>query len=216
MGDFENFNSMHFDVLREIGNIGAGNAVSALAKMLGKKVDMFVPVVNLVGFSEIANFIGGPENIIFGILVNLSGDINGMMMFLSTRSTAQSLIRILLGNVNQNNDEAENSENKFNYSEMELSAFSEIGNILASSYLGSLAQLINKDIKPSVPYLSIDMANAILSVPAIEFGKIADSVLFIESVFATEEENVSGYFILVPDYESFGKILKALGVMSDD
>lgn len=203
MGELENYGDIHFDVLREIGNIGAGNAVTSLSKMLDKKVDMHVPKVTLVDFKSLSDFIGGPENIIIGILVNLSGDVNGIMMFLVEQKSARKLIEILF------NDSSANDE----FSEMELSALQEVGNILSSAYLGSLATLINKSIFPSVPYLAIDMAGAILSVPAIEFGKVSDQVLLIESVFEAEEKDVSGFFVLVPDPPSFQTILKSLGVI---
>lgn len=196
--------SLHIDVLREIGSIGAGNALTALGKMLNRTVRMSVPVVNLLDFDKIADSVGGPEKIIIGILVNISGDINGIMMFIVGQESAHSLINILMG-TDQGAEEG--------FSEMELSALQEIGNILASSYLASLSSLIQKKVVPSVPYLAIDMANAILSVPAIEFGKVGDKVLFIESVFGDEKTKVSGYFLLIPDMPSFNLILSSLGVV---
>ena len=96
------------------------------------------------------------------------------------------------------------------FSEMELSALKEIGNVITGAYLNSLATLTNLTIYPSVPYVCIDMAGAILSVPAIEFGAIADKMLMIQTDFADDVE-LSGYFILVPDEESDAKILHALG-----
>jgi chemotaxis protein CheC len=193
---------MHFDVLKEIGNIGAGNAVTSLSKMLNKRVAMKVPRVTLEDFKNISNFIGGPENIIIGILVGLSGDINGIMMFLVEMKSARKYVEILFGSPPAGKD----------FNEMEQSALQEIGNIMSSAYLGSLSNLTNKKISPSVPQLAIDMAGAILSVPAIEFGKVSDKVLLIESVFEAEEKDISGFFVLVPDPPSFQIILSSLGV----
>lgn len=195
-------NGMHFDILRELGNIGAGNAVTSLSKMIGNKVDMHVPKASLLEFKQIAEIMGNPEDIVFGIVVNISGDIAGMMIFLVKADSARALIRYLTGQQTTDGD----------FSEMDLSALKEIGNILSSAYLNALSALINKTAWPSVPYLAKDMAGAILSVPAVEFGKIADKVLFIESVFNTDDEEVSGYFILVPDPWSFNIILSSLGV----
>jgi chemotaxis protein CheC len=203
MSGFMKFGARHFDTLREIANIGSGNAIAALGKMLGHKIRMSVPVINLVDFKDIAKFIGGAENIIIGILVGISGDINGIMMFIVKQESAANLLNILMGDAERD---------VLNFTEVENSALVEIGNILCSSYLGSLSSLIGKKIVPSVPVLSVDMANAILSVPAIEFGKTADQALFIESVFAAETQNVSGFFLLVPDLASFNLILSSLGV----
>ena len=196
--------SMHLDVLKEIGSIGSGNAVTALSQMLNKRISMSVPQVKFPEFKDIADFIGGPENLVIGILVGMSGDINGIMMFLVPYDSARKLLEIVMGDMGIPVSD--------DFSEMECSAMTEIGNILIGSYLGAFAGLINKWIRPSVPALSIDMANAILSVPAIEFGKVADRALFIESVFDAEGSNVSGYFLLVPDLDSFNMILSSLGV----
>lgn len=202
MKDINQLDSIHFDILREVGNIGAGNAVTSLAKMLNKKVDMNVPLVRMLGFREVSEILGDPESLVFGILVTFSGDLNGMMMFVLKREPAKTLINSMLEKEFQTADE---------FSELDRSALQEIGNILSSSYLSALSTLINKRIIPSVPFLAEDMAAAILSVPAIEFGKMADCVLFIESVFEGTDEPVSGYFIMIPDLPSFDTILSSLG-----
>ncbi len=98
------------------------------------------------------------------------------------------------------------------FSEMELSAMQEIGNIIAGAYLSSLSTLTNLTITSSVPYMAIDMAGAILSVPAIEFGKISDKALLIQTEFGDEGTEVNGYFILIPTLESYSRILTSLGL----
>ena len=203
-GKMDSIIEEHVDLLREIASIGCGNAVTALSGLLNKRVKMSVPVVNLLDFKDVSECIGGAENIIMGVLVGISGDINGIMMFTVRMDIAHTLINMLLDT---------QVEDSSNFTEIEYSALTEVGNILTSSYVSSLARLTQTTIKQSVPQLAIDMANAILSVPAIEFGKVGDKVLFIESVFETDKENVSGYFILVPDMPSFEVILKALGAM---
>jgi len=205
MSLFDNLNDVHLDVLKEIGSIGTGNAVTAISSLLNKKVQMNIPEVNLVEFSDIADFVGGPENILVGVLVGISSDINGMMMFLVDMKTAKLLATSVLAGMGGANEGEE-------FGELELSTIAEISNIMAGSYLGSLSGLTNLKIRQSVPMLSIDMAQALLSVPAIEFGKMADHVLYINSSFKVENVDVAGYFILVPDEESFVKIMSSLGV----
>jgi len=208
MVDWSNLHNVEIDTLKEIGNIGAGNAATVMSKMLGRKVELKVPVINMVEFKDIAEFLGGPEQNVIGVLVQITGDVNGMVMFLVKIESGAILIQSLMGDLAPERKTG-------NFTEMELSAMKEIGNILASSYLGSLAGFIHKNMIPSVPFLSIDMANAILSVPAIEFGKTADQALFIESVFVTETDRLSGYFLLIPDVPSLQLILSALGVRRD-
>jgi len=198
------FSDSHLDVLKEIGSMGTAHAATALAKMVNKKVTMPVPNVSWVEFQNVADFVGGPENIIVGILVSLSGNIQGMMMYLMSVDAAHSMAETVLATPHEGDPLA--------FGEMERSAIEEIGNILVSSYLGSLAGLTKSNIKPSIPFMSVDMANAILSVPAIEFGKMADKVLCIESQISVDDVDSSGCFILVPNLHSFYRILRALGV----
>ncbi|OQA26246.1 MAG: CheY-P phosphatase CheC [Firmicutes bacterium ADurb.Bin354] len=199
----DDLSSQYFDALKEIGNIGAGNATTALSTMLGGKVDMKVPKVRLMEFKDVGTTMGGEEQIVAGIYLVVNGDINGSIMFVQRKESAKAMIGKLMGMP---------SEDPENFSEMELSALKEIGNIITGAYLNSLATLTNLTIYPSIPDVCIDMAGAILSVPAIEFGTVADKLLLIETDF-TDDEDMSGYFILVPDAESYEKILHALGVM---
>lgn len=203
--DLNEMSSMQYDVLSELGNIGAGNATTALSAMINKKIDIGVPRVRLMDFNEISSIIGSEEQVMAGILIMLSGDINGMMMFLLDRDIAKNLVDILMCSDGEMTEE---------FSEMEISAVMELGNIIAGAYLNSLSIMTNLNIDVSVPMLQIDMAGAILSVPAIEFGKIGDKVLIIETQFDDEkgqEKPINGYYILVPELESYEKILGSLG-----
>lgn len=197
----ESMSEQYFDVLKELGNIGAGNATTALAQMLQCKVDMKVPQVKLLGFNQIGDTMGGEEQIMAGIYLCVEGDITGSIMFLLEKESARHLVSKLMG--------MEMTEDDF--SEIELSALKEIGNIITGAYLNSLSTITNLKIYPSVPDLTIDMAGAILSVPAIEFGTLGDKILLIQTQF-TDDYELDGYFILVPDLESYAKILKALGL----
>lgn len=201
--DFDNLDKLQIDVLREIGNIGSGNAATALAKMLNKKVNMDIPQVKVLEFYEVSDVLGGAEMPVVGLLLNVTGDISGSIMFILENEAAGVLVNILMG---KPLDEA------IKFDEIEISALKEIGNILAGSYLSALSTLTNLKILPSVPELAVDMAGAIISVPAIEFGKLGDSVLFIETEFSEGSTRVVGNFFLVPNADSYEVLLKALGV----
>ena len=200
--DLNNMDGVYFDVLSEIGNIGAGNATTALATLLNTKVDMHVPKVDLMEFSEIGEEMGGEETIMAGIYQMIEGDIKGSIMFLLEEKTARLLVAKLMGM-----EEPVDGE----FTEMEISALKEIGNIITGSYLSSLSTLTNLFINASVPAISIDMCEAILSVPAIEFGELGDKMLLIKTEF-TDDVKLEGYFVLVPDLDSYDKILTSIGM----
>lgn len=145
---------------------------------------------------------GGEEQIMAGIYLCVEGDITGSIMFLVKKETAKHLVSKLMGM---------EASADVEMGEIETSALKEIGNIITGAYLNSLSMLTNLVIYPSVPDLTIDMAGAILSVPAIEFGTLGDKILLIQSQF-TDDIDLDGFFVLVPDLESYAKILGALGI----
>ena len=204
--DLEKLEDSQFDVLKEIGNIGAGNATTALATMLNIKVDMSVPNVAVLPFDNISSFIGSEEQTVVGILLEIQGDIDGMMMFLFDMKSAHHLVNLLMMR-----DVHQDENGMADFSEMEMSALNEIGNIVSGSYLSALSGLTGMKMVSSVPALSIDMLGALLSVPAIEFGKYGDKLLMIQSEFG-EDDFVTGYFLLIPELESYDKILTSLGM----
>ncbi|NLH95865.1 MAG: chemotaxis protein CheC [Clostridiaceae bacterium] len=206
--NINDLNSIHIDVLKEIGNIGAGNAATALAKLLNRKVDMDVPRVKIMGFREVSETLGNPELPVVGIMLKVTGDLTGNILFVLKQQAAVLLVNMLMG---KPTDEEGDDEGHV-FDELEISALKEIGNILAGSYLSSLSALTNLNIAPSVPGLAIDMAGAILSVPAIEFGKVGDSVLYIETEFTEGDKRVVGDFFLIPDVDTYSVLMKALGV----
>lgn len=197
----ESMSREYYDVLKEIGNIGAGNATTALAAMLQCKVDMTVPQVKLLQFSEVGALLGGEEQIMAGIYLAIDGDIKGSIMFLVKEEVASHLIQKLMG-----------TEACDLAGEMERSALKEISNIITGAYLNALSSMTGLKIMPSVPDLAVDMAGAILSVPAIEFGELGDEMLLIQTQIY-DEMAIDGFFIMVPDMDSYQKILSSLGLI---
>jgi chemotaxis protein CheC len=205
--DLEQLNDMQYDVLKEIGNIGAGNATTALATMLNIKVDMSVPNVALIPFKDIAAVVGSEEDTVIGILIELEGDVNGMMMFIFDMKSAHHLVNSLM----MRDVTTDENAGMDTLTDMDMSALNEIGNIVSGSYLNALAGLTGLKMVCSVPSLTVDMVGALLSVPATEFGKYGDKLLLIQSEFG-EDDFVTGYFLLIPELDSYDKILSTLGM----
>lgn len=205
MDVFSRLEDFQLDVLKEVGNIGAGHAATALSTLLDKPIDMLVPKVRMLPFEEICESVGGAETVVLAIFLRVDGDAPGNMFFILDLDAAKNMLRDLIGLHIEDQEE---------YSELELSALNEIGNILAGSYLSSLADFTNLNMQPTVPALAIDMAGAILSYGLLQFGQMGDQALLIDTKFMEGENEVQGHFFLIPDPESFGKIFSALGVES--
>ena len=199
----EQLQAMHLDVLKEIGNIGSGNAASSLSTFLQTPTDIVVPVVRLMDFNETVNFLGGPENITIGMLVNLVGDINGMMLYILEEEFASQLTTTLFGAP---------IEDIANLNEMERSLIAEVGNIMSASYINAIASLTGMTIDISVPNLTTDMVGALLSVPVIQFAQVGNKVLFIDDGFTIGGKEIKSNMILVPEMESLETLFTRLGV----
>ncbi len=191
------------DVLKEVGNIGAGHAATALSQLLDKPIDMAVPKVQILPFEDIAEKVGGAEKIVLTVFFRVEGDAPGNLFYIMAPEAGKSLLNRL---------GAFEPTEGLDLTEMEQSALGEIGNILAGSYLSSLADFTNLAMSPTVPALALDMAGAILSYGMIQFGEMGDAALLIDTTFVQGNDEVEGQFFLIPDPESFNKIFTALGV----
>jgi chemotaxis protein CheC len=213
MSFLDKFSNVHLDVLKEVGNIGAGHAATALSTLLNKKIDMRVPKVRVVSFDEMMEMAGGPDNIVASVFLRIEGDAPGSMFFVLSLEQANMFIKQMIGDVEFSFDEPP-------YNEMALSALQELGNILSGSYLSSLSDFTNLDLYPSVPALSIDMVGAIISFGLIELSQVSDFAIVIDTALdddqISEAESVKGHFFLLPDPDSFDIIFRALGVPEDE
>lgn len=201
----EGLADFQMDVLKEIGNIGAGHAATALSLLLNKPVDMLVPKVSVLPFEDIASCVGGSEEIVLAIYLRVIGDAPGNLFFIISLESAKGMLKTLVG--------LESSDD-YAFTELELSAMNEIGNILAGSYLSSLADFTHLELAPTVPALAIDMAGAILSFGLIQSGHMGDHALLIDTKFLEGTDEIKGHFFLIPDPDSFSRIFAALGVES--
>lgn len=207
MSSHEQIKDFQLDVLKEIGNIGAGNAATALSFLVSKPIDMKIPKVKLLSFDELAEAIGGEEPSV-GIFLKMQGDLSGSIFFLLEIPTAKQLSSQMFGGDGSGEGEI--------LSEIELSALQEVGNILTGSYLTALSNFTGLNIQPSVPALAIDMPAAIISYGLIESSIAGDLALIIDTTFidtiTKENHDFNGHFVLLPDPDSLKKIFQALGV----
>lgn len=197
--EYSNLNSLQLDALKEVSNIGAGNAATSLSMLLGKKIDMTVPSVNIVRLEDIVEISGEVE--VTGTVVRVLGDIAGNILLVFKDATARNIIKKLLGSPASPE------------SEMGKSVLCEIANIISASYMNSISQLTGLAIAPSVPAATYDMLGAILTTTFIESNQYDEYILDIETVFIDDtEENIGGHFYYIPMPGSLEKILKSIGI----
>ncbi len=206
INSYDQLNSFQIGVLKEIGSIGAGNAATALAQTLVKEVMITVPEVKILDYNSAIRFIGAPELLVAGELVRLSGDISGTMLYMQKLEFINVILQTVLGRTVTSFDQLD---------EMDISAVTEIGNIIISSYVNAIASLTGIDIDLSVPSVAVDMIGAIASIPMIEYGYESNSIMIIDVDFICEGNTMPSNLILVPDVASLGYLLDKLGINYD-
>lgn len=191
------------DILCEIGNIGTGNAVTALSSMVGFNFQVELPQVKIMNYREAPDILGGAETLQTGIMLEIDGELSGMFMFLMNEEFTKEMVMALLGMV---------KEDWLYMDEMCRSVICEVGNIVCCSYVNALAKLMEVKIQVSVPDVCCDMVGAILSVPMIHFANLSDELMVIENQFSTEQLAFTSHVLFLPELESLDKIFKRLGV----
>ena len=198
---YEDMDDTAKDMMREIGSIGTGNAATALSSLLKTGVEMTVPKVEILGYNEAVDLLGHPEDMISGVLVQMTGDVSGVMLFLMKMDFINEVLQCVL---------QESIDGYEQMGEMEVSAATEVGNIIISSYILSLSKLADMDISLSVPAFSVNMLGGIMTVPMAEFGYVSDKLMMITGKCIIGGRNVDSNLLLLPDIQSLNYLLDRL------
>ncbi len=201
MHSYSDMNSMEQDVIREVGSIGTGNAASALSGLLGTQVRMGVPTVRVQEFNDAMLAVGNPESIVAAVLVQMSGEVNGIMLFVLNDELVNDILEMLLGRHINNYSEL---------TEMDVSALNEVGNIMISSYVNAMCTLAGVEIHLSVPEIAVNMLGGIMSVPMAEFGYQTDQLLMIRGKFIIREKELDSDLLMLPDIDSLNHLMQKL------
>jgi|AGTN01.2.fsa_nt_gi Chemotaxis protein CheC, inhibitor of MCP methylation len=203
MFDNNHNDTTEFDFFRELENIGASHAATALSMLLSRSVTIRVPHVQLCEYSDICNILHGPENVVAGLLVGISEDINGYILLVLDEKDARALTQAVVGDITENMTEEEKAE-------IETSALKEVANMLIGAYITAISELTHLKIDASVPELVFDMAGAVMNLLAVAYGETSDHALFMETEFCEESQSLFGHFFLIPDIESYKKMIQKM------
>ena len=191
------FDEVALDALRELANIGSGNASTALAQLLGRPVDISVPTATALPLAEAVDSVGPAEDEVTGIVLGIFGELSGSVLLLVSPDDAATLCAML-------GVEAD--------SEWGASALGEIGNIVGSSYLNALSAMTGLEMEPTPPATLTDMLGAIVSTALAEHADGADVALMLDSALAVEGEDCAISFLLIPQPGGITELLGRLGV----
>ena len=205
MEDVRDLKESQLDAMREVANIGAGHAATALSQMTNRKIMITVPRVNVRPLEEACDIIGTPNDVVAAVLMHMMGDLTGRALLLFPESAARTLCDFLL---------RRELGTTTSFGTMEQSGLKEAGNILGSAYLNALSDFMGMMLVPSVPSLVIDLNGAILTAAHLNFGQERDYAFCVETSFRVEgaTESLGGHFLLLPDLASLRSIFDAIRV----
>ncbi len=193
--------SNRLDVLKELANIGVGNALTSLSTLLsGEKIDMDVPVATLVPLQDVPEMLAEEESAMAGIYIKASGDVDLTVLFVLSLESANNLITSLVPG------------SRGDFDEMGISVLMEVGNILTASYLNAISVMTDLILLPSPPEVAVDMAGAIVSTVLAQSSAIEDNIVLLKTSLYTKQTEINGSILIVPEIDSMEKILGILGL----
>lgn len=194
------YSDIQLDALKETMNIGGGKAATTISQMIGSVIRMRVPEVTILSYSELYAQVMADDQEVYAVLSSIVGDLKGAMLFVITNAAAKDLSGLMVGTKEELSEE------------IKVSAVSELTNIVSSSFLTSIGGLLDKKIKPEVPFCSYDVFGAVISSAYMEFDQFGDEVMVIRNEFSYDSKQLEASLYFIPEVGVIDKIIKALGV----
>ncbi len=205
MEDLHDLKELELDALKEVANIGAGHAATALSQLTNRRIMISVPEIFVARLEQVHDRLGDNEEVIVAVLMHMLGDLTGRMLLTVPEFDALLLCDMLLRREPDATTE---------FGELEQSALKEAGNILGGAYMNALSDFMGMMLLPSVPSLAIDMSGTVLTTAQLSFGRDKDMVFCVETNFNFQEADrtLRGHFLLLPDLASLKTIFDAVRV----
>jgi chemotaxis protein CheC len=191
------FTDMQLDALRELANIGSGNAGTALGQMLGKTVEISVPTAAVLPLADAVAIAGRPDELRHGVVVPVRGEMDAIVLLLFPDADARTLCGIY-------GIEPSTPDGR--------SMLGEVGNILGTNYINVLAQMVGMELEPAPPQVVEDMLGSILQSVLLGRGGNGDTALILDSALDVEDEECSLSFLLLPADGGIRQLLERLGL----
>jgi chemotaxis protein CheC len=203
MDEVRDLKELQLDALKEVANIGAGHAATALSQLTDRRIMINVPEIEITRLEDVPQTFGDPEAVVAAVLMHVLGDLTGRTLLLLPEENARLLCDLLIRRP---------AGTTATIGQLEESSLKEAGNILSGAYLNALSDFMGMMLLPSVPSLVIDLAGAVLTTAFLNFGQDRDFVFCVETNFQFTEagKTLTGHFLLLPDLASLRAIFEAI------
>ena len=189
------------EIIREFANIGAGNAATALASLLDMELVNEVTSCRLLPISDIAEWLGGGEQVVAGTYTQLCGELRSGVLVVFPRESAETLV----GHMSR--QEVDLAA----LTPIQISALCEAGNICLCWYLVAVSRMIDTDLIPAPPGAAVDLLGAVLDIPLATLGATVDQVIAVHTIFRGVDRTFEGYFLMLPEKRMLETIMDRMG-----
>lgn len=196
----DDYTSLQVDTLKELVNIGGGNAATSISQLIDKPVDMEVPTIEILNYNEVYNQIMAEDEVINAVIMKMMGDAEGVFLYIIPEEAADMLIDMMLPEGTALDEELKDSTIK------------ELVNILVSSFLNSISKMLEINLVSSIPIAIMDIFGAILSSVYIESGQYDENIMIIKNEFFYLGERIESSLYFVPKPGILEKLFKTIGV----
>lgn len=193
------YTELELDVLKEVMNIGGGNAATSISSLVSRPIDMKVPEVKILSYQDLYEQIMHEDEIVYATAIQILGEIEGVFLFVLNEESADKITTFMLGYPEEN-------------MEIKQSAIQELTNIIANSFLGAIGQMLNRQLTTSVPMLQTDYFGAVISSLYMALNQFDDQVMIIRNEFFYDKEKLDASLFFIPRDGGIKKIFKALGI----
>lgn len=200
--DLRALDPSQLDAMREIANIGAGHAATALSQLTDRVIMIDVPEVSIIRLEDVGTVTGEADDVVAAVMMKVLGDVTGRTVQIFPSASAVKLITIMTGE--------DEPEFPGGFTEEHQATLKEIGNIIVGAYLNALSDFMGLLLIMSVPAIAIDMAGAIMTTSYLNFGEDQDHVLCVNTGMIMGEERIRGHFLLIPDGASLQIMLREM------
>lgn len=204
MENLLNLTEMEKDALKEVGNVGTGNAATALSKLLNKHVEIIIPETKFIPIKQFAQELGGPETIVVSTYLEIFGGLSGEAIFIFPVKSAEKVVDVMM---NQPVGTSKIMD------EMSESAFKEMSNIFTGAYITSLGDMMQTKLLPSVPHITTDMLQSVMDFMLAKVSNYSDTILSIKTKIEIKDIEIEGNFVILFDIVSINKLLHILKEM---
>ncbi len=196
----DKYTELEIDCLKEVANIGGGNAATSLSQLLDKRIDMRVPMIEVLSYEEVYNDIMAEDKVVNSVIMNMSGDGEGIFVFVASVEATDLLAKMMMGSEDEISEELKNS------------ALVELVNITVSSYLNAISKMMSVELMVSIPLQITDMFGAILSSVYMESEHYDENIMIIKNEFSYNGEKIETSLYFVPRPGILEKLFKRLGI----